>query len=197
MLQKISKLLKLFKPPLNWRLPVLILLGIFAGFVLLMLHISRATSYLSDNPATCINCHVMIPQFATWKNSSHARVATCNDCHVPQDNVFRKYLFKAQDGLRHAYVFTTRQEPQVIHATEMAKEAIQENCLRCHGNLIHTVSLKQVSNMDNEDVLLCWDCHRETPHGRVRSLSTTPFAYVPRISPIFSEWIKLSRSLKE
>ena len=159
-----------------------------------MVHISRAPSYLSDDPATCINCHVMIPQFATWQNSSHARVASCNDCHVPQDNVFRKYLFKAKDGLRHSYVFTFRLEPQVIRATKMAKEAIQENCLRCHGNLVHSVSLEQTGSMDPSDALLCWDCHRQTPHGNVRSLSATPFARVPRITPIFSKWIKESQT---
>jgi cytochrome c nitrite reductase small subunit len=25
----------------------------------------------------------------------------------------------------------------------------------------------------------CWECHRETPHGRVHSLSSVPFARVP------------------
>jgi cytochrome c nitrite reductase small subunit len=98
--------------------------------------------------------------------------------------------------LRHSYIFTTRQEPQVIRATPMAKEAIQENCRRCHENLLHHVSLKQVSNIKNPGAPLCWDCHRETPHGDVRSLSATPFARVPRISPVFSEWMNRSQALK-
>lgn len=193
MFRHFTRYFRILTPPLQWRLPVFILLGILVGFILATLRISRAVSYLSDDPETCINCHVMIPQFATWKNSSHAHAATCNDCHVPQDNFFRKYLFKAKDGMRHSYVFTTRQEPQAIRATPMAREAIQENCQRCHGNLVHQVFAGQSSSMSQADAPLCWDCHRETPHGNVRSLSATPFARVPRLSPVFPEWIELGK----
>ena len=68
-------------PPVNWRFPVLILIGILTGLLLFVLHIGRATSYLSDDPDACTNCHVMAPQYATWEKGSHGRVATCNDCH--------------------------------------------------------------------------------------------------------------------
>jgi cytochrome c nitrite reductase small subunit len=66
--------------------------------------ISEAASYLSDDPEACINCHIMIPQYATWRHSSHGRDTVCNDCHVPQDSVFAKYYFKAKDGLRHSAI---------------------------------------------------------------------------------------------
>ena len=79
-----------------------------------VLNISNAASYLSNDPITCVNCHVMYPEYATWERGSHGRVATCNDCHVPQDNFIRKYAFKASDGFRHASMFTFRMEPQVI-----------------------------------------------------------------------------------
>jgi len=184
-----KKIWTLLIPPPKWRLSVIIILGVFVGLGVVALRISNATSYLSDDPEACINCHVMIPQYATWKNSSHGRVATCNDCHVPQDNIFSKYAFKAGDGLRHSYMFTFRLEPQVIQATQSAKEAIQENCQRCHANLIHNVTLNQVTGM-NSDELLCWDCHRDTPHGKVRSLSATPFAQVPQLSPVVPAWIE-------
>ena len=29
-------------------------------------------SYLSDDPASCINCHVMQPHYDAWARSSHA-----------------------------------------------------------------------------------------------------------------------------
>ncbi|MEW6702373.1 MAG: cytochrome c nitrite reductase small subunit [Bacteroidota bacterium] len=120
-------------PPLQWRFPVIVLFGIFAGLGFYLLHISNAVSYLSDDPKMCVNCHVMNPQYATWERGSHGRSVTCNDCHVPQNNFISKYLFKANDGLRHAAYFTLRWEPQVIRIKEDGKRAVQDNCIRCHS----------------------------------------------------------------
>jgi len=188
---KISKIFGYFIPPERWRFPVLILLGISLGIVLTILKISNATSYLSDDPNACINCHIMVPQFATWEKGSHGRVATCNDCHVPQDNFFAKYYFKASDGLRHATMFTLRLEPQVIQIKDAGKKAVQDNCIRCHSDLVHPIALRSISNdlIINEDERFCWDCHRETPHGRVNSLSSTPHAITPRLTPALPEWL--------
>lgn len=189
MFNPFSRLWQLLKPPKSWRLPVLILLGVLVGLGIATLHISNATSYLSDRPEACINCHVMIPQYATWQHSSHRRVAVCNDCHVPQDNVFRKYAFKASDGLRHSTLFTLRLEPQVIRVKEAGIRVIQENCIRCHTQLVERVSAVEVRDAHSPTGMLCWECHRETPHGRVRSLSSTPYARVPRLEPVMPEWL--------
>jgi cytochrome c nitrite reductase small subunit len=181
-----------FAPPFGWRLPVNILLGILVGFALTAVRISNAVSYLSAKPETCVNCHVMYPQYAAWAHNSHGRpgVASCSDCHVPQDNFFRKYLFKASDGMRHSYVFTLRLEPHVIRAKNWAVEVIQENCQRCHENLIHRSKLVEVSGADKNSELLCWDCHRDVPHGRVRSLAATPYALTPRLGPAIPQWME-------
>src|SRR5512145_2919224 len=93
----LKKVISIFIPPDNWKFPVIIILGVFTGLGFYVLHISKATSYLSDDSKVCINCHIMRPQYATWERGSHGRGTSCNDCHVPQDNMFRKYLFKAQD----------------------------------------------------------------------------------------------------
>lgn len=179
-------------PPKEWRYPVIVLAGIFVGLGLYVLYISNAVSYLSDNPKTCVNCHVMYPQYATWERGSHGRGITCNDCHVPQNNIFAKYLFKASDGLRHATYFTMRWEPQVIQIKEAGKRAVQDNCIRCHNNLIHPVALRSINNKSVEDQTerYCWDCHRETPHGRVHSLSSTPYARgLPHSESVIPSWL--------
>jgi len=189
----IKKLIYYILPPDKWKLPVIILLGIFTGLALTILKISNAVSYLSDDPKACVNCHIMSPQFATWEKGSHGRVAVCNDCHVPQDNILNKYYFKATDGLRHATMFTFRLEPQVIQIKEAGKKAVQENCIRCHSNLIHPISIRAISNkiIINKEETYCWDCHRETPHGRVNSLSSTPYALVPKLTPILPDWLNI------
>lgn len=188
----IRKFFKLLIPPMKWHIPVIILAGIIVGLGFYVLHISNAVSYLSDDPKTCVNCHIMIPEYATWERGSHGRVTTCNDCHVPQDNVIRKLYFKAQDGLRHATIFTLRAEPQVIRIKSAGKAVVQENCIRCHSNYLHPASLRAINAkaIYHDQELLCWDCHRNTPHGTVHSLASTPYVRVPQIKPVIPGWIK-------
>ena len=193
-----KKVIDKIKPPLQWRFGVLFSLGVLVGLLFLVLHLGKETSYLSDKPETCVNCHVMAPQYATWQNSSHGRVTVCNDCHVPQDNILSKYFFKASDGLRHSFMFTFRLEPQVIQIKQAGKNAVQENCIRCHTNVIHPISVRAISNqkIQEEGDGYCWDCHREVPHGRVNSLSSTPYARVPSLSNPVPEWIEKNSEIK-
>ena len=188
---RLVKFVKYLMPSGKWFFPATIIFGIFWGLVAFILHISKATSYLSDSPKTCVNCHVMAPQYATWNHSSHARVTNCNDCHVPHNNIFNKYYFKAKDGIRHATIFTLRSEPQVIFIKEEGRKVVQENCIRCHKNLLTDDKLLfETTNyhyyrMDRN----CWECHREIPHGRVNSLSSVPNAKVPLPESPVPEWL--------
>ncbi len=191
----VRKLVKTFSPPPSWRIPVIILLGIVVGLCSYLFYISKAYSYVSDNPATCMNCHIMAPQYATWNHSSHREVANCNDCHVPHNNVFNKYYFKAKDGLRHATVFTLRAEPQVIFIKEEGKKIVQDNCIRCHTELITDDKLLLVTDATHHSRKdrNCWECHRETPHGRVNSLSSVPNARVPVPESPVPDWLQNAR----
>lgn len=175
-----NKIIRFLVPPDRWQRPVVILSGSIFGLVLFLVYISKAPSYLSDGPETCINCHVMNTQYNDWAHSSHRSVATCNDCHVPHNNLFSKYLFKAQDGLRHATIFTLRAEPQAIYIREEGRKAVQSNCVRCHERLVGMEYLGHVlpGYRNHLSDRRCTDCHRETPHKRVNSLSSAPNALV-------------------
>lgn len=164
----------------RWRLPAFALSGLLVGLVLLLVHVSRATSYLSDSPETCMNCHVMTDAYISWMHSSHGRDTTCNDCHVPHTSMVRAYAYKASDGLRHAAIFTLGMEPQSIRLSSWAKPVVQENCMRCHEGRVSEVSACRYEAGD----LRCWDCHREVPHGRVHSLSASPDSYRPSLPPV-------------
>ena len=170
---------------------LLIAVSILVGVVLDMIYISNATSYLSDDSKTCMNCHVMGPHYATWQHSAHKEVTNCNSCHVPHDNIVNTYYFKAQDGLRHSTIFTMRTEPQSIKLSEGAIDVVQNNCIRCHENLVQSLEDKTLTSTPTSHGYgkYCWDCHRETPHGAVRSLSATPNAIIPVNESIIPEWI--------
>lgn len=186
-------------PPPSWKIPVIIMMGVIIGTGLFLFHASRAHSYFSDQPETCINCHVMYPYYASWKHSSHKEVATCSDCHVPHDNLARKYLFKASDGLRHASIFTARLEPEVIRIKQAGMSTVQENCIRCHLDLVEMSTLIEVTaqNYQHGKGKRCWDCHREVPHGTVRSLSSSPHTLVPLLPSVMPGWLQQFIELKK
>ncbi len=191
-MRKIKKILLFLKPPANWFIAVNILSAAFLGLFLYAAYISNAVSYLSDSPITCINCHVMRSAYATWQHSSHREVAGCNDCHVPHDNVISKYYFKAKDGLRHATMFTMRAEPQVIKMHEDGQKVVQKNCQQCHAQLNERVGLadKTYNDVVCDDSKLCWECHREVPHGRIHGLDAAPFSRVPLLESAVPHWLR-------
>ncbi len=183
--------LKFFRPPQKWGLPVLIMAGILVGLSSYVFYLSKAPSYLSDKPETCVNCHIMAPQYATWNHSSHRERAHCNDCHVPHNNVVNKYFFKAKDGLRHATMFTLRLEPQVIHIKKAGQGVVQDNCIRCHEHLLTDDAIMPltVQAHSKRSERICWECHREVPHGRVNSLTSVPNARVPLPGSPVPSWL--------
>ena len=100
---------------------------------------------------------------------------------MPQD-VARKYAFKAYDGTRHAFMFTFRMEPQVIRMHKPGQRVVQENCIRCHSDLLE--STRAATGEPHGLGRQCWECHREVPHGRVNSLASAPHARVPVPEPV-------------
>ncbi len=158
-----------------------ILVGIVAGLFFLNFYLSKAWSYLSDDPKTCVNCHIMRAEYASWSHSSHRGRATCVDCHIPHNNIVRYYFSKSMDGARHVAMFVFRLDRETIRLNETGKVAVQENCLRCHENLTSRVSITNVTgeNYKKGEGHLCWDCHRYVPHGRRYNRSSAIFALDP------------------
>ncbi len=165
----------------KWNIPYAIVSGALVGLFCITVYLSNAVSYLTDDPEACINCHIMVPEHTTWLHSSHRDKTVCNDCHVPHNNVIRKYYFKASDGLRHAFMFTFKLDPEVIKIKEAGKTVVQENCLRCHIRQVGQVSITNVNGQNylNGEGKLCWECHREVPHGRIHSRASSHFSINP------------------
>lgn len=156
------------------------LCGVIVGLGVLFLYLLRMHTYIvGDDPAACVNCHIMSPYYATWSHSSHGRDATCNDCHVPNGNLAAHYAFKGMDGMKHVAYFVTRSERQAIQAEDMSAEVIMDNCIRCHKQLNQEfVKTGRIDYMQakRDEGKACWDCHRNVPHQGKNSLSSTPNA---------------------
>ncbi|MGL5913820.1 MAG: cytochrome c nitrite reductase small subunit [Bacteroidales bacterium] len=174
-------------------IPLFIIGGLTAGLIAYTLYAARLHAYMSDEPAACVNCHIMTPYYQSWMHSSHGNNTTCNDCHIPQDNIFHKYYFKAIDGLYHSTVFTFRMEPDVIRPREASSKVIMNNCIRCHTQL-NTEFVKTgmiaFTDVKNGKGKACWDCHRNVPHTMVSNLSSSPNAITPMPKTPVPNWLK-------
>jgi len=125
---------------------------------------ARGWSYLSDDPKACANCHVMREQLDSWQKSSHHAVATCNDCHVPQD-LLGKYATKADHGMRHSWGFTFQDFHEPIQIKPSSLAAVQANCLRCHEALVAGIVQHDGAGRGTDD---CVRCHASVGHGAHR-----------------------------
>ncbi|MBN1916294.1 MAG: cytochrome c nitrite reductase small subunit [Verrucomicrobia bacterium] len=182
----------LLAPPPRWRMPVAIALGVFAGVVLLLVHTSRATSYLSDKPEVCINCHVMEPECAGWTHGSHHTAATCSDCHLPHDNLVHKYIVKGRLGTWHAWVFTWNTQPQAIRPHALSVNTVQANCIRCHDMVVNSTRLVERPEHASwaESDALCARCHRDVGHGHMNSLASGRVTLAPKTALRVPAWLR-------
>ncbi len=186
-----KKLLSALPGPLI--VPLFIVFGALVGLAGYATYMSRAYSYIEDKPAVCVNCHIMSSFYQSWSRSSHQAWTTCNDCHVPQNNIFAEYGFKGMDGLYHAAVFTLRAEPQVIRPRAASYGVIMENCIRCHTQLntefVKTGMITYAQAQEGQGKA-CWDCHRQVPHTNVSNLASAPGAVVPLPASPVPGWLK-------
>ena len=196
-MKKISLLISGLLPSRGWKVFAIVICGVLFGGAALFLHLLRAHTYLGDEPASCVNCHIMAPYYATWFHSSHSRDVTCNDCHVPVENPFRKWAFKGKDGMRHVSAFLVGGEPFVMQANEESSGVIMDNCIRCHTQLntefVKTGKLDYMTARSGGGKV-CWDCHRDVPHGGKNSLSATPAALVPYPPSPVPEWLRAMKN---
>ena len=150
-------------------------------FLVYMVFLSEMPSYLSKDPKACINCHVMNTQYATWQHSAHGVAGvTCVECHLPTDSFFEKYYAKTIDGWNHSVAFTMETYDPAMKISEYGAKRVQENCMSCHGSLasVITENADKYHNFEEpyvENGRKCWDCHKSVPHGKVRSVTSTPY----------------------
>jgi cytochrome c nitrite reductase small subunit len=123
---------------------------------------AKGYSYLTNNPAACVNCHVMRQQYDGWIKSSHHNAATCNDCHTPH-NIIGKYAVKANNGFWHSFYFTTGKYPDTIEITEFDHQVVEGACRHCHESI--TTAIDSNGAHGNAKGIKCTRCHISVGHS--------------------------------
>ena len=147
--------------------------GVFAGSGLYTFVSANGTSYLSNDPAVCVNCHIMRDEYDGWRHGSHHAVAVCNDCHLPHDNAVHKLLVKASNGWHHSKAFTTLDFAEPIRIKPGNAQVLEDNCLRCHGELTDQITAHGTLGVPTDptqkaDLYGCVRCHQQVGHGPTR-----------------------------
>jgi cytochrome c nitrite reductase small subunit len=137
------------------------LIGIPLGLGLFTFHYAEGMSYFSTDPRACANCHIMQNELDSWQKSSHHTVAGCADCHLPPHGLAKLWA-KSVNGYHHSRAFTFQDFHEPIVITERNAELLQENCLRCHGDLVHEIV---AGSTTDRDAVRCVHCHRSAGHG--------------------------------
>jgi cytochrome c nitrite reductase small subunit len=144
-------------------LPLVILLvcasGIPAGIGGFTFLYANGFSYLSSNPKSCVNCHIMSENYGAWMKSGHRHAASCMDCHLPQG--LAKWPIKVDRGFEHAVAFTLQNFKEPIEITPDDRAIVETNCGRCHGELVHEV-LESLGPRNQP--MSCLHCHTGAGH---------------------------------
>lgn len=138
------------------------LAALLGGFGLFTFNHAKGWSYFSSDPKACVNCHVMRPQYESWRHSSHKNVATCNDCHMPHEFA-NKWYTKALNGWNHSKAFTLGNFPEPIRIGPRNKAIALHSCQSCHKQLVGEMHIS-VSHDNEKDTPTCTSCHGNVGH---------------------------------
>ncbi|MCF3651709.1 cytochrome c nitrite reductase small subunit [Synoicihabitans lomoniglobus] len=135
-------------------------IGIAGGLGSFTFGYGKGASYLSNNPTTCVNCHIMEPYYDTWQNSSHHHVAVCNDCHLSHHPI-GKWITKADNGFFHSLAFTLDNFDEPIRIKPRNRRVTQAACVSCHVDTVH----QMFPATPQQDMLMCVSCHSDVGHA--------------------------------
>jgi len=134
-------------------------IGLAAGVVGYTFVYAKGASYLTNDSAACMNCHIMREYYDGWIRSSHRAVAVCNDCHTPSGLV-GKYATKAANGFRHSLAFTTGRFPEPLQITPRNREIAESACRGCHQEIVQALEAPHQPS----GRLWCVRCHGSVGH---------------------------------
>lgn len=146
----------------------LILVGLFGavgGVGVYTFIYADGGSYLSNDPAACVNCHVMREQYDGWHHGSHKAVATCNDCHTPHDFA-GKWVTKAINGFNHSLAFTVGGFHEPIQITPRNAAVTEGACRHCHQEVVQMIDAHAAGATGRSgEAISCIRCHRDVGHS--------------------------------
>jgi cytochrome c nitrite reductase small subunit len=140
------------------RATLVAMIGVIVGLGFFTFVYAGGFSYLSSDPESCANCHIMQDVYDGWNKSSHKAVAACADCHAPHD-IVKKYAVKGINGVNHTLAFTFNTTHEPIQITSFNRQIVQDQCVYCHKELVQPISYESSEHPPD-----CLRCHARVGH---------------------------------
>jgi len=149
---------KLFS--MNRKQLLLIVLGGLLGLVL----ITGVALKVTSTPQFCSSCHEMSPEYSTWHESSHSKIA-CVTCHIEPGAVS---LVKHKiSSLNQLFLHLTGKVPDTIVMPEPIKNEV---CEQCHSTVRKVTASGDIIIPHDKHLaqgIACVACHAGVAHGFV------------------------------
>lgn len=139
---------------------VLILLGI----VLAMVFATGGALKITNTPQFCGTCHEMRPEYTTWQQTSHAKIA-CVQCHIEPGTV--NLLKHKMNSMTQLYEHLTGKIPNPITMPEPIKNEV---CEQCHSSMRKVTASGDIVIPHDKHLnqgISCVACHAGVAHGFV------------------------------
>ena len=138
---------------------ILLSCGFAAGLV--VFGAGSAFMSVSGSAEFCGNCHSMKHETETFLMSSHSN-QQCTECHLPHSNPVEYMVEKGRTGIVDMYHEVKRDYPARIKLSASSRQMVNDNCLRCHENVMKDVKLSRTPMDTGGD---CLKCHSRIVHG--------------------------------
>jgi len=143
---------------------------LISGVVTILLVMTAGAVRMTMSPEFCSKCHVMSPEYVTWKASSHAHIS-CTDCHIKPG--IGNLLINNLSATKELYLYSTGTYDRPIKMNHMLEDQI---CTSCHSmKREFTPSGDLIIPHDKHAAkdVLCVQCHDGVAHGTIAARKLT------------------------
>ncbi|PKM80364.1 MAG: hypothetical protein CVU89_14240 [Firmicutes bacterium HGW-Firmicutes-14] len=137
---------------------------VVSGLVLAAFLLTAGAVKTTMSPEFCGKCHVMAPEYTTWKASSHLNIA-CTDCHIKPG--LGNLIVHKMSAVKELYLYFTGTYDRPI---QMSHDLEDEICMSCHSvNRGFTPSGDLIIPHDKHAArdVKCVECHSGVAHGNI------------------------------
>ena len=146
------------------------LIVLLLGCVVVLCAFTGVALKVTSTPQFCSSCHEMSPEYTTWENSSHAKIA-CVQCHIEPG--FINLVSHKMNSLEQLYLHLTGGVPKTIVMNEPIKNDV---CEQCHSTVRQVTPSGDILIPHDKHLaqgISCVACHAGVVHGFITERGLT------------------------
>lgn len=140
------------------------LLILVSGLGIFALIGSATAIQLTMFPKFCSTCHIMAPEYATWKATAHNELK-CTACHIKPGLL--NLIEHKVGAMKEVYLYVTKTYPNPIESEHPIENEV---CQQCHSQKRRVTPSGDLiiphDRHENKQVL-CVACHSGVAHGNI------------------------------